>query len=220
MDHGMYIEEISNSLSRFAEALGSALPGFRNPSAAAGQRAANKFVNRSADAAEHLAKAMLVRNGHQPRSIHDLARLAGDISPETPELAEAIRSLNGHTQDDHTGHYSNSPPATAEAVRRAVQRLKRTGQLLAAELPHWRYAGLDSDMDFIKSAAVDLRDAEAAPLEGTESASGQAAMALRGGRSDALRGAHALWTAWREPQRQPEPPKPAAGDDDPSPSPF
>ena len=221
MDHGMYIEEISNSLSRFAEALGSALPGFRNSAAAAGQRAANKFVNRSADAAEHLAKAMLVRNGHEPRATHDLDRLANGIAAESPELAEAIRSLNGGTQADHTRHYADAPPADQEDVRHAVHRLKRTGQLLASELPHWRNAGLDSDMEPIKSAAVDLRDVKPVPLDDTESEPGQAAMALRNGRADALRGAHELWTAWREPQPEPAAqPAPAVKDDDPTPSPF
>ena len=221
MDRMMYQEEISTSLLRFAEALRSALHARRSSTEAEGQWTANTFVNKSADAAEHLAKAMLVRNCHEPRSIHNLDHLADDIAAVSPELAEAIRSLNGHTQADHTGHYSNSPPATAESVRRAVRRLKRTGQLLATELPHWRSAILDSLMTDIKSAAVDLRDMKAVPLDATDSASGQAAMALRGGRVDALRGAHALWTAWKEPQPEPAAqPAPAAKDDDPSPSPF
>lgn len=219
MDHEMYHEEISNSLQHFAEALRSALYARRGLTAAAGQRAANSFVNRSADAAEHLAKAMLIRNGHQPRSIHDIARLADGIAAEFPALAEAIRSLNGHTKADHTRHYANSPPATAESVRHAVRRLTRTAQLLAAELPHWRNADLDFPMEDIKSAAVDLRDVKAVPLDAIDSASGQAAMALRGGCTDALRGAHALWTAWSKPEPAAQP-EPAARDDDPSPSPF
>ena len=217
-DHETYWEEISNSLSRFAEALRSALPGFRNSSAAAGQRAANKFVNRSSDAAEHLAKAMLVRNGLRPRAIHHLGLLADDIAAQDPKLAAEVRSLNGHTKTDHVGHCGNSPPATVEAVSHAAQRLKRAGGLLAAELPHWRGANLDSDMEPIRSAAVDLRDVEAEALEETESASGQASLALRDGRGAVLRGVHALWTAWREVQL--EPPPPAVEDDGPSPSPF
>ncbi|MCY3880465.1 MAG: HEPN domain-containing protein, partial [Rhodobacteraceae bacterium] len=195
--------------------LGSALPAFRNSSAAAGQRAANKFVNRSADAAEHLAKAMLVRNGLQPRAIHDLARLADEITAESPELAEAIRSLNGHTQTDHTTHYSNSPQATAESIRHAVRRLKRTGQLLAADLAHWRSAGLDSDIEPIKSIAADFRKVRAVPLDVTDSASARAVMALRSERGDALRGVDELLTAWRAPQLEP-----SARDNDPLPSPF
>ena len=219
MDRMTYHEEISNSLLRIAEALRSALHARRSSTAAAGQRAANSFVNRSAVAAEHLAKAMLVRNGHQPRSIHDLARLADGIAAEAPELAEMIRSLKGHTLTDHTAHCSDSPSATAESVRHTVHRLKRTGQLLAAELPHWCSADLGFPMEDIKSAAVDLRDVKALPLDETESAPGQATMALRAGRADALRGAHALWTAWREPEPAAQP-ESAAKDDDPSPSPF
>ena len=220
MDHQKYVEEIANSLRRFSEALRWAFAGFRDPTAVAAQGSADSFVNRSADAAEHLAKAMLVRNGQQPRSIHDLARLADGIASESPGLAEAIRSLNGHTKADHTRHYANSPPATPKSVRHAVRRLKRTGQLLAAELPHWRSAGLVSPMEQIQSAAADLRDAKAAQLDDAESAPGQAAMALRGGRADALGGAHALWTEWRKPRREAQPEPPVPDDDDPSPSPF
>lgn len=97
----------------------------------------------------------------------EVDKLSG-YARRSPPLAEAIRSLNGHAQADHTGHYSNSPPATAESVRHAVRRLRRTGQLLAAELPHWRSGGLDSPMEDFKSAAVDLRDAQAAPLNETD----------------------------------------------------
>ena len=138
MDCEMYHDQVSNSLLCIAATLRSALHARRSSTAAAGQRAANSFVNRSAVAAEHLAKAMLVRNGHQPRSIHDLTRLADGIAAESPELAERIRSLKGHTLTDHTAHCSDSPPATAESVRHAVRRLTRTQQLLTAALAHWR----------------------------------------------------------------------------------
>ena len=221
MDHQKYVEEIANSLRRFSEALRWAFAGFRDPTAVAAQGSVDSFVNRSADAAEHLAKAMLVRNGHEPRSIHNLPHLADGISSESPGLAEAIRSLNGGTQADHTRHYADAPAADVEDVRHAVRRLKRTGQLLAAELPHWRSAGLVSPMEQIQSAAVDLRDAKAMQLDDNGSAAGQATMALRGGRVDGLRGADALWTAWREPQPEPAAlPAPAAEDNGPSPSPF
>ena len=219
MDHHKYVEEIANSLRRFSEALRWAFAGFRDTTAVATQGSVDSFVNRSADAVEHLAKAMLVRNGHQPRSIQNLAHFADGIASESPGLAEAIRSLNGGTQADHTRHYADAPPADVEDVRYAMRRLKRTGQLLAAELPHWRSAGLVSPMEQIQSAAVDLRDAKAADLDDTESAPGRSAMALRAGRADALRGAHELWTAWREPRReaQTEPPVSAAKDNEPSP---
>ena len=216
MDHGIHRTEINNSLRRFSEALRSAFYVFFDSSAVATQDSAGSFVNRSADAAEHLATAMLVRNGHQPRSIHDLGRLAEGIASEDPELAKTVRSLNGHTRADHARHYGNSPPATAEAVSHAAMRLKRTGQLLAAELPHWRSGHLKPLMEDIRSFAVDLRNAQATPLDETGSEAAQAALALRGGRDAALRGAHALWTEWGDAEL--EPPAPAIEDED-SPSP-
>ena len=203
-DLGIYRTEIDNSLRRFGEALRSAIHAFPDSTAVSAQNSANNFVNRSADAAEHLAKAMLVRNGHQPRSIHDLGRLADGISAQDPELAAAVRSLNGHTQGGHTRHYVNAPPATAEAVSHAAQRLQQTGRLLAAELPHWRSGVLNLLMEDIKSLAGDLGDAEPAPLDDTGSGAGQATLALRAGRGSALNGAHALWTAWREAYSEPE----------------
>ena len=218
IDHGIYHKDIYNSLSCFNEALRSAWHGFRGSSAAAGQWTANGFVKRTADAAEHLAKAILVRNSHQPRSIHDLGRLADDIAAEASELAATIRSLKGHTLTDHTAHWSNTPPATAEAVSHASRRLKRTGQLLAAELPHWRNGDLEFLMEDIRSAAVDLRNVQATPLDETDSASGRAAIALRNGRNTALRGTHTLWTAWQEAQL--ELPKSAVEDGGPLPLPF
>ena len=216
IDHAIYVAEIKNSLARFSEALRSAFHALHNSSAAGSQNALDNFVNRSANAAEHLAKAMLVRNGRQPRSVFDLSRLAEGIATEDPELAKTVRSLNGHTRVDHTRHYSNAPPASAAAVSHAALRLKRTGQLLAAELPHWRSGHLKPLMEDIRSFAVDLRDAQATPLDETGSEAAQAALALRSGRAIALRGAHALWTEWRDAQL--EPPAPAVQYED-SPSP-
>ena len=214
-DHAMYLAEIENSLRRFSEALIWAVSVFRKSSAVAAQNSAGSFVNGSADAAEHLAKAMLVRNGHQPRSIHDLGRLADGNADDDPDLAETIRSLNGHTRADQTRHYGNAPPPTAAAVSHAAIRLKRTGQLLAAELPHWRSEEVEFELEIIRSNAANLRDVQATPLDEAGSEAAQAALALRSGRVVALRGAHALWTAWRDVQL--EPPPPAVDDDGPSP---
>lgn len=213
MDPGTYLAEIENSLARFGEALLEARLALFKPSAAGAQVSAASFVNRSADAAEHLAKAMLLRNGRQPRAIHDLGRLADGIAAEDPDLAETVRSLDGQTQADHTRHYATATPATAEAVSHAAQRLQRTGRLLAEELPHWRSEELQPRMDVIESNSVGLRDAQAPPLDETESASGQAALALRSGRGTTLRGAWALCTAWKE--AHPEPAMPAAVEEDP-----
>lgn len=222
MDHRKYVKEIANSLRRFSEALEWASEGFRDQTEIEAEGSVDNFVNRSSDAAEHLAKAMLIRNGHQPRLIHNLDRLADDITAESPGLAEAIRGLNGGTHVDHTRHYSDAPPADQEDVRHAVGRLKRTAQLLAAEEPHWRSGQLRTPMRRFKSAAVELRDVQALPLDSTDPALLWAITALRDGRADLLQGAHELWTAWRKPQMeaQPELSAPAAEDGDPSPSPF
>ena len=219
MDHRKYVKGIANSLRSFSEALQLASEGFRDRTEIEAEDSVDNFVNRSANAAEHLAKAMLLRHGTQPRKIHNLTHLADDIAAEFPELAEAIRGLNGGTQADHTRHYSDAPPADQEDVRHAVGRLKRTAQLLAAEEPHWRSGQLRTAMHRFKSAAVELRDVKALPLDSTDPALTMAITALRDGRADLVQGAHELWTAWRGPQReaQPEPPAPDDGDDGPSP---
>ena len=203
MDHGTYLAEIENSLARFGEALVEARLALLKPSAAGAQVSAGGFVNRSADAAEHLAKAMLHRNGHQPRAIHDLGRLADGIAAEDPELAASVRSLNGQTRADHTRHYATAAAATAEAVSHAAQRLQRTGWLLAEELPHWRSEDLKPRMDIVESNAVDLREAQATALGESGSEAGRAAVAIRDGRNDALGGAWALLTEWKEAHSEP-----------------
>ena len=96
IDFRMHAQEIANALRRFSDALRLVAAGFRDPTAIESHGSADKFVYRSADAAEHLTKSLLVRNDHQPPAIRDLARLAEGVSAQASELAETIRSLNGH----------------------------------------------------------------------------------------------------------------------------
>lgn len=93
--------------------------------------AGNIFAARSADAAEHLAKAMLGRHGIDYRPSHDLTLLASQAEEEYPDLARAILSMDGATKDDHVGPYGT---ITAAGCRHAAGRLLAMLSLLGPEI--------------------------------------------------------------------------------------
>ena len=122
------------------------------------------FVAKSADAAEHLAKAMLGRRGIDPDTTHEASQLAEQAERAGhPELAESIRSMDGFTRTHHTAVYGFDD---ANALRHAVQRLPAVIRELERE---------------IASAARDPEYAAAAFSAGGHAAStiGESAAALR-----------------------------------------
>ena len=206
-DPEVYRNGIECALRSFGDAVESVYWSFGSSLAAKAQLSADDFADSSERCAKHLVRAILVRSGRQPRSMRSLGRLADGIAAGDPDLAAAVRSLKGHAQGDRLRIRGSAPwPATADAVSHSARRLKRAGRLLAAELPHWpdgelpHWLGKDLDhrAGNIRLYAGWLGDAQAAELDGTASASGQAALALREGREDVLRGARAILAAWRE----------------------
>ena len=112
-------------------------------------RVCTRFLTRSANAGEHLAKAMLGRHGIDFARSHDMtvrARLAEEAG--LSGLARTVTALNGLTRAQHVAHYGSAPP-TEEDCRHAVQRL------------HAVIAGLGEELDredpALASAAASLR---------------------------------------------------------------
>lgn len=66
----------------------------------------DRFVTCSADAAERLAKVLLISLQIDPVHKHDIDALANQAcAAGLAEVAETIRSLNGFTNRDHVAHY-------------------------------------------------------------------------------------------------------------------
>ncbi len=94
--------------------------------------ACSAFVGFTADAAEHLAKAMLGRHGIDYRHSHDLDELARlDRRAGRGGLADAIGSMNGQTQTHHVAPYGG---VTATDCRHAIRRFLTMAPLLADEI--------------------------------------------------------------------------------------
>ena len=110
-----------------------------------GEQIAAHFMARSADAAEHLAKAMLGRRGIDPDPTHDASRLANQAERAGhPELAESIRRLDGFTRTDHVAVYRSETgdprdvielrSQAADSLRHAIDRLPSVIEELAREI--------------------------------------------------------------------------------------
>lgn len=161
------------------------------------QAAANRFVSRTADAAEHLAKALLLRNGYQPQRIHNLAGLASRIAGRDAGLAEKIGSLNGSTAIGHVAHYGDTPDSSPKEVGRSIRRLCRTVGLLTEEIPFYRDHISDIAFDNISAAASRLSEVRPSTLNRQSvSSSVRSAEALRQGRQDVIAAATSLRSAW------------------------
>ena len=95
-------------------------------------RWADDFVVSTADAAEHLAKAVMGRHGLDARHSHDLHRLADQArSAGHDALAEDFRRMNGATRTDHVARYDG---ATKKSLARAIARLPVVLDLMRKEL--------------------------------------------------------------------------------------
>ncbi len=95
-------------------------------------RACGRFVSCSADSAEFLGKAALVRRLVQPESTHNLDRLAKELENARPEhaaMAARLRELNGDTSRHHLGPYAEVEVKPGDCIR--------AGTRLAATLALW-----------------------------------------------------------------------------------
>ena len=143
----------SSRYERFAENASICIEAAVNHAKSAGKGVAHSrgeptaahFMARSANAAEHLAKAMLGRRGIDPDPTHDANRLANQAERAGhPELAESIRRLDGFTRSDHVGVYGSEKDDHRSAIERrrqaaislrhAIKRLPAVIQELEREL--------------------------------------------------------------------------------------
>ena len=129
-------------------------------------RRADRFVACTADAAEHLAKAVMGRHGLDARHSHDLHRLADQArSAGHDALAEDFRRMNGATRTDHVTRYDG---ATKKSLARAIARLPVVLDLMRKELADIPESFLDPEhagrladtaASLLSNGAGSLRDA-------------------------------------------------------------
>ena len=211
LNNDSYLNEIENSQVGIVVALDQLRTGMGLRDPVRAQAAANRFVSRTADAAKHLAKALLLRNGHQPQRIRDLAGLASRIAGRDADLAEKIGSLNGGASVGHVAHCGDSPDSSPDEISQSIRRLCRTADLLAEEMPHYRRYIPSIAFDNISAAASRLSEVEPATLNRqSASDSVRSAEALRQGRQNAIAAATSLRSAWEATSRRDHDEGPAA----------
>ena len=126
----------------------------------------DRFVACTADAAEHLAKAVMGRHGLDARHSHDLHRLADQArSAGHDALAEDFRRMNGATRHDHK---AGCDGANVKSLARAVARLPVVFDLMRKELadipesffdPEQAGRLADTAARIFSNGAASLRDA-------------------------------------------------------------
>ncbi|MDE0522997.1 MAG: nucleotidyltransferase domain-containing protein [Boseongicola sp.] len=127
---------------------------------------ADDFVACTADAAEHLAKAMLGRHGITPEHSHAIDKLAGQARDAgLHDLGRDLLGLDGFTQSDHKTRYEGTD---SSGHRHAIERLPNVVDLLkkeVASVPHSFINGEKRDsliktmVDVLAAGASDLRSA-------------------------------------------------------------
>ena len=114
-------------------------------------RRADRFVACTADAAEHLAKAVMGRHGIDAWHTHDLNELAGQARQAgLGRLADNVVRMNGATRRDHMAGYHG---ADQDSLAHAIDRLPVILGLMRTEL-----SALPADF-LDPQEAVDLKDA-------------------------------------------------------------
>lgn len=89
-------------------------------------------------AAEKIAKAVLVAIGHEPPHIHDIARLSRLIRDKHPEIADLVEALAGLTDWYISGRYPGvalDAAPNANDVRAALGQLRTLRRRLNALAP-------------------------------------------------------------------------------------
>ena len=133
------------------------------------------FVACTADAAEHLAKAMLGRHGVDARFVHDVHALATQARAKGhANLADDMVRMNGRTKQDHGARYESSD---SEGLRHAIHRLPVVIDLLERELTVLPVNFVDAEtrtnlirttVDVLVAGASGLRDAAGRDGSGME----------------------------------------------------
>ena len=129
-----YAKLIKNSIWYVGSAATTLAKIGKVPDWDADSTASTHFTADTADAAEHLAKAMLGRRGIEYEWTHDLNRLAEQARrADFTELAGKIRSMNGLTRTQHMAMYLDVD-VDEEGCRHAVRRLHAVIGLLGEEI--------------------------------------------------------------------------------------
>ncbi len=103
----------------------------------------DSFVALTADASEHLAKAMLGRHGIDAKAVHDVSELAAQARKAGQgSLADDMIRMNGWTRGDHVARYQSSD---AERLGHAIARLPVVIGLLERELGATREDFIDAE---------------------------------------------------------------------------
>ncbi len=166
METGKYDRSIGTSLDMVDAAVEALAKLGRQEGWGQSLRKADRYVACTADAAEHLAKAVMGRHGLDARHSHDLHRLADQARNAGHEaLAEDLIRMNGATQADHKARYDG---ADASSLAHAIARLPVVLDLMRKELKGLpadylglqESAALASDaVDVFQDGASSLRDA-------------------------------------------------------------
>ncbi|MXX88309.1 MAG: nucleotidyltransferase domain-containing protein [Boseongicola sp. SB0677_bin_26] len=122
---------------------------------------ADDFVACTADAAEHLAKAVMGRHGVDAYTIHSLDNLAGQARKAGHfALAEEVLRMNGSTKQDHVARYNG---ATKESLAHAISRLPVVLELMRKELAELPAGFLDlqEGTELVEAAMEVFRDGAA-----------------------------------------------------------
>ncbi len=149
-------------------------------------------------------KSLLLRHGHRPQSIHDLNALARKTGQTDIALARTIHSLNGQTDRQNKGHYSNAEATSANDVVHSITRLSRTIGILLQELPYWKT--VRTEMQDFHHTLMRLFEARSGqmPQDGTPNER-QIIATLRDSREPLLAEGRTLLVAWKHAHENPQP---------------
>ncbi len=162
MDAGRYMRSLYASLARIARA--SEAAAAIEPTLVRYEilERTDQFVAATADAAEHLAKAVMGRHGIDAWHTHDLNDLATQARRAgLGVLADDLVRMNGATRTDHTAVYSG---ADADSLAHAIDRLPVILDLMGRELAALPAGFLDRQetTDVLGAAARQFRESAVA----------------------------------------------------------
>ena len=134
MDPDRYKRSLYASLGRIALAIGASADIERALGRDDILERVDQFVTATADAAEHLAKAVMGRHGIDAWHPHDLNELAGQARQAgLGALADDVARMNGATRRDHmAGYHGADQDSLAHAIDRLPVILDLTRRELAA----------------------------------------------------------------------------------------
>ena len=134
MDPDRYMRSLYASLGRIEVAIGASADIERALGRDDILERVDRFVAATADAAEHLAKAVMGRHGIDAWHTHDLNELAGQARQAgLGTLADDVARMNGAARHDHlAGYHGADRDSLAHAIDRLPVILNLTRRELAA----------------------------------------------------------------------------------------